>query len=1061
MTGGLNSDNLGGMTTSRSRVYLLIGPLLAVVALILYGITLSRGAFPGESAGMMAAELGLAPLVQTRSPLWSWVVAAVAWLPLGGLTFRLNFLSALCGAGAVWMLFRITADAVWSGIPVGDLSDRAANRASLLAGVVAAVALMGAMPFWYAATRFHVALFDLLLLLVLARLLLRFMWDAAVWAGLLLAFCYGVFAAEFATLILFGPLVVAGMLYGLWLNGDLRWGRVWAFAGCLAAGMLFYGWSAWRLTGSAAMALSGETGFWTALFYVFKGQYQLIAESLPQVGWLMVILMGIVPWLAMLALWRRGLNEERDWGLYCAHFIMTGVVLAVLFNVPFSPWRLMGPFRLLVTPYVLLAFTLGYLAAYWSLISRMIWWNAEADEPRRMWWREYGGLIPAGLILAAAVAAGVLNFKEADARPAGALNAYARTVVQAAGDREWLVTDGLLDSNFQIAAFESGCKLKLFNLRLGNNALYMRFIARSFANPRLQGLAEVDGVAFIQEWMKCDPDFARKVVFLNQPDFWMAMELQPVPDRVLFTGMRSVSAAEAEAAGGRHEAFWKESFIDQLKALRPGNALLGSTADAVLRRLGMVANNVGVMLEDAGLPGPAYRAYAQARDLDADNISALLNQLTMVRGGYGAADAAGVEAAFKRMAEGLKQKLQIWSLSRVYGYVRMPEAYANLGFSWAYSGQPGLAVAGYKRAIELAPDGKDRLSQGLAMAYVARDQAEAGEDVLRGLLAKNPTNVPALVSLSRLATRGKRFTEAVELLERVQKAGVPRPQLALEYAVVHLAAGEPGKARVVLQELADLKPDFGPAWAMLSSVAIEQNDAKTVEECDRRLQRVKGKDFLSTAALGQIALFRHDYAQARVYLEQALQMRPAATALMDMLLRLDVAEGRRDQAADHVRRLLLIDPGHPFANQVLGSFQLERKEYAQAESSLRKSLERDRKPELLNDLAWVLKMRGSLDEAEALAREAVKLREREFNFWDTLGMILLERGEMAGAENALRKALELAPDKAVLQLHLAEWHARKGDVKQAAAMADQLMGRLSALSSDDQERVRALSRGRK
>ena len=214
LTAGRNFDTLSPMTIARNRMYLLLGPLLGMVALIVYSITLSRGPFPGESADLMVRELGLAPLMIGQNPLWSWLIDLVELLPLGSVAFRLNFLSAIFGAGSVWMLFRITADALWLAIPVTDLNVRAANRASILGGVVAALALMGCMPFWYAATRFHMALFDLVLLFVLARLFLRFIHDAAVWVGLLLAFLYGVFAVEFATLILFGPLVWPGCFTG-------------------------------------------------------------------------------------------------------------------------------------------------------------------------------------------------------------------------------------------------------------------------------------------------------------------------------------------------------------------------------------------------------------------------------------------------------------------------------------------------------------------------------------------------------------------------------------------------------------------------------------------------------------------------------------------------------------------------------------------------------------------------------------------------------------------------------------------------------------------------------
>lgn len=1036
----------------------MLGPLLGIVALIVYAVTVSRGPFPGESADLMARELGLLPLAFSQSPLWSLVVNLVEKLPLGGIVFRLNFLSALFGAASVWMLFRITADAIWMAIPVSDLNLRAANRASLLAGTVAALALMGSVPFWYAATRFHVALFDILLLLLLVRLFLRFIHDAAVWPGLWFAFLYGVCAVEFATLIVFGPLVVIGLLAGLLLNGDLRWKRVLAIAGCLAAGMLFYGVAAWRLTGSEAMIMSGEAQFWPALLFVFKGQYQLIAKGLPQVGWLLVIVAGIVPWLAVLVVGRRGLNEERDWGLYSLHFMLTGVVLAVLFNVPFAPWRVLGPSRLLVTPYVLLAFTLGYLAAYWSLISRMIWWNAEEDDPRRLWWREYGGLIPAWLLAAAAVAACALNFTTADARKAGALNDYARVVVQAAAPRQWLVTDGLLDSNLRIAALELGRPLRLLNLRMGNNTLYMRHIAKSFDNPRLKGLAEVDVMAFIQEWMRSAPGFSGKVAFMNYPDFWLSANLQPVADRVLFTGVAKREDINMESLWAAHQEFWRQSFLAELPVLRRTDPLLSLVADQVLRRLSMTANNLGVLMEDAGWKKQAYEAYLKSRELDRDNISAMLNQFTMVRRGYAAPDADKIKEAVKELSRNLKQKYQIWSLSRVYGYVRMPEAYADLGFSWAYSGQPGLAVAGYKRAIELAPERKARLSQGLAMAYMAQDQVEEGEAVLKEIVAANPTNVTALVSLSRLATKRGEFAEAAAVLDRVRAAGVPRERLALEYAVIHLAAGEAGKARIVLQELVDIRPDLAMAWAMLGGVVIEQNDAAAISECERRLQRVKGKDFLSTAVLGQIALYKRDYAGARVYLDQALGMRPNSVALLDLLLRLDVVERRQELAAGHVRSLLLLDSGHPYANQVLASMQLERQEYAQAESSLRKTMERNRGAEVLNDLAWVLQSRGNLEEAEPLAREAVAADAKNANFQDTLGVILTARGDLKGAEAALMKALAIAPDATLVQLHLAELYEKKGDFKKAAELADHLMVHLSSLPSAEQERLRKLVR---
>lgn len=1047
------------MTTSRNKLYVVLGPLLGVLAMALYWVTLSRGPYPGESASLMAVEVGLNPLGSSGHLLWSWVINLAEKLPLGSLSFRLNLMSAVFAAGAVGLFFRILADAVWMVIPVDNLNARAANRSSLLAGLAGSVALMGAMPFWYAATRFHPATFDLLVLFILTKLLMTFLRQAPVWAGLLLAFLYGLFAVEFATLIVLGPLALAGLLFALWINGDLRWGRVLALAGCLLAGLLFYIPAAWQMMDSETFRLgAGGGGFWQALYFIIKGQYQLIAKSLPQVGWLLVIVAGIVPWLAVLVVGRRGLNEEKDTGLYILHLMLTVVVVAVLFNVSFAPWSLLGPWRLLVTPYALLAFSFGYLVAYWSLFSRLWFLNADEDEPVKLWIRDYGGLFPAVLLIAAVVTAGMLNFKDADARSAGAVNAYARSVVRIAAGHEWLVTDGMMDASLQLAAKEQGLPLRLIDLQQGNNAIYMKRLADSFQDVRMKSLAEVDVMVFLRQWMDTDPKFGATVAFLGFPDLCLAASLKPVPDRMLFSGVKDVSELDPEALWKRHQEYWKEPFVQDLIQLRKGSSPLAMTAGRVIRHMSMVANNLGVILEDVGWRQQAYEAYAKAREFETNNISAMLNQLTMVRNGYAAPDAEKIKADFEQFSKTLKQKFEIWSLSRVFGYVRMPEAYANLGMTWAYSGQPALAVAGYKRAIELAPDRKDQLSHGLAMAYLAQDQTAAGEKILKQLLEKEPKNARLMLSLSRLAAQKSRFDEAGELLERAQKAGVPKDRIAIEYAVMHLAAGEPGKARVILQELVDINPDLAPAWTLLAAVLLQQNDTKALEQCERKLARMKGQDFLTTVVLGQIALSRTQYIDARTYIDQALGMRPNTPVLLDLLLRLDVQEGRRDLAAGHVRTLLLQDPGHPFANQVLASMQLERKEYSQAENSLRKSLERRKDPLVMNDLAWTLQEKGELDEAESITRSVLKENGKIGTAWDTLGMILLKRGTIPEAGEMFQKALSLSPDNLSVQVHLVMLYEKAGNLKKALELAEGLLSQPAGLSQAEQATLRRISR---
>ena len=1048
---------------SKPSILRMIVPIFLVLgALGLYLGTLSEGPYPGESAAMMAGELGLDRLYVSQHPLFSTLSRLAAAVPVGGLSSRLNLLSALCAALALGLFFRAVREGILFGIDVTDQNRGAADKAALVAGLTATLFLMVSSPFWYAANRFHAAAFDLMLLFALTWMFLSFVRDAAWWKGLLLAFGFGLCMVEFATLVLFGPLLLAGILMTLWNHGELRASRLLGLAGALLAGMAFYLVAGWRTQYSDVFTLNEGQGLWPAVYAYLKAQANLIARSLPQLGWILVIVVGIVPWLTALAVGKRALNEEKDKGLYVLHGILTAVAIAVLFNVPFAPWELMGPYRLLVTPYALAAATYGYLAAYWFLLPRMFAQDAEPDESGRSWFCENGGWIPGTALILLPLVAGVLNFRESDARGAGVVNAYARSVVASAVDgrsRPWLVTDGELDDHFRIAAAETGSALRLFNLRMGNSPLYMRHAATFFDNPRMQSMAQVDGMAFLQEWMKSDSSFAGSVSFLNMPDLWFTAGLQPLPLRTSYVGVASPADADIGKLWAEHEKFWKEPFMATLVRARPRESLLRQRVDYVRQSSSMVANNVGVALEDAGWRQQAFAAYAKAREFDPANVSALLNQNTMLDQGFSDPSADAVRKEMKEFLGGLKQKLHVWNLSRSYGYVRMPQAYANLGMTWVLSGQPGMAVAGFKRAIELAPDSKDRLTQGLALAYLAQDQTVAqGEALYRQLLEQDPTNRAALVALARSAGRQSRFDEAARYLERAEKAGVSHDAIAAEYAVLHLASGNADKARVILEGLADLNPKATRVWTILAMAALQAKDDALLQKCERRLERAKEGDFMVSAVLGQIALSRSELPEARIRLDQAAALQPNAVPILDLLLRLDVRERKRDLASDHIRRILLLDPGHPFANQVLASFQVERKEYGLAENSLRRSLERGRDPGILNDLAWVLQERGQFAEAELLAREAVKGDEKAPNFWDTLGVILMKQGKVDEAEAALRKSLELFGESLEVRTHLVELLDKKGDRAKAVKLAEELLLREAELAASDREILRKIAR---
>lgn len=72
-----------------------------------------------------------------------------------------------------------------------------------------------------------------------------------------------------------------------------------------------------------------------------------------------------------------------------------------------------------------------------------------------------------------------------------------------------------------------------------------------------------------------------------------------------------------------------------------------------------------------------------------------------------------------------------------------------------------------------------------------------------------------------------------------------------------------------------------------------------------------------------------------------------------------------------------------------------------------------------------------IDRAEGLVRHAIELRADHFTSYDTLGVILTNRGRTAQAEEAFRQALSLAPNQAAPAANLGALLARQGRYAEA------------------------------
>jgi len=1004
----------------------VMGLLLGCITWIVYLSSLSEGAAPGPSAGFLLYVLDLFPRMAPESPLWYLLARGLAGISGSGAVQVLNGFSAFCAAVAVGLLYAVVRNGIQIYFDPYLVREGRARWISALAGFVAAAGLGFSAPFWSVANRAHMLSFDVLLLLLAAWLLVSFLRTGRFGYAVILSASYGLLAAEFTTFIVIGPMFALGLLYGLWRHELLLARRLALLAVLLLAGIVAgYLVTALVFMAGPGYALRDYQGFWNVLWLIWRDQLHHITRSLPREGWLIILVTTTVPWLAMFAVARRALNDDRDKALVFLHLVMTVFVLAVWLHVPLTPWRLMGWQRLLVTPYILVAMVSGYLAAFWFLLAGG--WHQRREEGWLGMLQFVAGQAVVLVLVGATVVAPWWFKDEAQPRGSRVAREVAGEVVASLGGREWLVSDGDLDAHYYLAAWERGQPLRILSLPSSNNRVYQRYVASLFDEVHLQNAALLSLHAFLREWLS-DPAAAAQVAILHAPDLWRRAGYEAVPQQMVYVG-EVPGRVEIDAAAAQRATAFLASLRERLDGVVAARDPVADSlvAWAVLHA-GRLGNDLAVLLEDAGLDAQAGAVYQAVRQLDPDNISALLNLATMATDGRIADPEGRISGALETLAAGLSERLQIWSLARTYGTVRSPEAFAQMGWNWAYSGQSRMAVAQVERAVALQGEAVSQPMEALmAEVYLLDNRPLESAAIYRGMLAREKQRLMGLAGLYRIALRERQLEEARGLLAQLAEAGMPGERVILEDVLLDLLQGRAEAARARLEDFLVTHRDALRGWVLLAEAGFALGQPRLVDRALRRIELLEGgRGYYAGLIRARQAFQAHDYALAAEHYEAALRRRPGHVPLIEELLRLNLLLQRRDAAQRHMRALLHADPQHALALYVRGSLQIADGDYRLAEDSLRRSLGRSRLPMALNDLAWLLVQREAYEEAEVLVREALQLQEQQAVAWDTLGVILMRTGRLEEAEAAFSRSSYLETPSALVLLHQAELQLRRG-----------------------------------
>jgi putative PEP-CTERM system TPR-repeat lipoprotein len=336
-----------------------------------------------------------------------------------------------------------------------------------------------------------------------------------------------------------------------------------------------------------------------------------------------------------------------------------------------------------------------------------------------------------------------------------------------------------------------------------------------------------------------------------------------------------------------------------------------------------------------------------------------------------------------------------------------------------------------ERALELLPEDVSARKL-LAAVYIELGQAQRALDLLAPLSAE-ASDDPRLLAMLGTAHMSRRdFHTGKRYLGQAAELAPDDAAIRTQLAVGYLATGDPGDAIAELEAAVRNSPGFSRADALLvvthlQNRAFDQAIAAASRLAEKNPRSARVQNLLGAAYEG-----KQDDAMARQHYRRAVQLNPGyATAALN-LARMDLRDGKRDEARAAYAAILERHPDHPAALVALAKMASDQGLSEEGIGLLERA--RDNNPRALQPrliLAGYHLRRGKPRQALVLAREAYAISPRFAAATLLLGRAQVASGRPDEAISTLSELAERYPDSVETHMQLALAYGQKRDVVNA------------------------------
>ena len=311
------------------------------------------------------------------------------------------------------------------------------------------------------------------------------------------------------------------------------------------------------------------------------------------------------------------------------------------------------------------------------------------------------------------------------------------------------------------------------------------------------------------------------------------------------------------------------------------------------------------------------------------------------------------------------------------------------------------ALSRFEQALSLAPDNPEVI-EAIGRTLLGLSRLEEAEASFLDALELDPDWVAPRIGLASLAMRNDEPFKVIHHLERATALDPEYADAFVELGRYYGLMGEPGLARATFERWTRAHPEDADMLINAGLTAFDAADYTQALEFFERALEVAGDD------------------------QQKSGARTFRANSLDML-------GRYPEAVADYERVIKYAPDWWEAHANLGICHARNGHQKEAEKAFRRGLEYcPGSPEIRDELAaHLLTENKNLEEALALAEEAVALGQDEIRHLYTLGEVRLALGDEEGSAEAYKAVLELDPEDPNAHLELGLYHERRGELEKA------------------------------